>query len=173
MGRRKRGWNLLRELLVGALLFFLLSWGINLLRAPELPDARLPSIAGETLRGSTLGEIHHRGEPLMIHFWGTWCPVCRQEASNIDRVARHYPVLSIAVNSGSAEKLREWMGSHSFSYPVLPDPDGNLARRFHIEIYPTTLIYDATGKLRFSEVGYSTTAGLLARMKWVELTPSK
>ncbi len=40
----------------------------------------------------------------------------------------------------------------------------NLADKFNIEIFPTTLIYDSDGILRFSEVGYTTTVGLKTRL---------
>jgi len=108
------------------------------------------------------------GKPLLIEFWGTWCPVCRQQAPNIDRVARKYPVLTVAVNSGSNAKIRQYLAKEGVNYPVLNDPYGQLAARFKVTVYPTVFIYDSHGKLKFTEVGYTTTAGMLARMKMAE-----
>jgi thiol-disulfide isomerase/thioredoxin len=161
--------KIIREILLYALAFYALSWGINLWRAPSLPDKRLPPLSGKTLEGRSVESLLQSNRPLLLHFWGTWCPICRQEASNLQKISRHYPLLAVAVRSGDNRQLRTWMERRHLSYPVLNDPEGKLARHFGISVYPTSLIYDARKKLRFAETGYSTTLGLLARMKWTEL----
>ncbi|UPT78175.1 redoxin domain-containing protein [Sulfurovum sp. XGS-02] len=77
-------------------------------------------------------------------------------------------MLTIAINSGSNENVLSYMKAHGLGFNVLNDTDGVWARAFKIEVFPTTFIYDAKGKLRFTEVGYTTTAGLLARLEWIE-----
>jgi thiol-disulfide isomerase/thioredoxin len=139
-----------------------------LARTPEKTEYRLPHLTGKTLEGVPVSQLLESGKPVMIHFWGTWCPVCAREASNVALVASHYPVLTVAVNSGSPEAIRHWMRKRGVRYPVLNDPDGTLASRFGVEVYPTSFIYDAKGELRFVESGYTTTVGLLARMKLAE-----
>jgi thiol-disulfide isomerase/thioredoxin len=157
-----------KELLFFLAAFALISWGINAWRAPELPETTLPLLRGKTLQGVPLSRLHQEGAPFLIHFWGTWCPVCRQEASNIERIAKSFPLLTIAVRSGGDEELRRWMRERGLRYPVLNDPEGRLASRFGIGIYPTTLIYDGKGKLRFAETGYTTTLGLWLRLQWAK-----
>ncbi len=161
-------WRWGKEALLFVLLLFVLSTLLNLWRAPKIDESRFPNLSGHTLEGRSIKSLHKTGQPILLHFWGTWCPVCRQEASNIETVARRYPVLTVAVNSGSPEEIRAWMRERGISYPVLNDPYGTLAKRFGITTYPTSLIYDAAGKLKFVETGYTTTAGLLARMKLAE-----
>jgi len=168
MGRKSKIFGIIKELTVGIILLFAVSLLINWLRAPNPPDKELPVISGTTIEGAPLRRILQKGQPVMVHFWGTWCPVCRQEAGNIDRVAQHYRVLTVAVNSGSDREIRQWMKRKGVDYPVYNDRIGELARQFDVEIYPTTFIYDAEGKLKFVETGYTTTAGLLARMKLAE-----
>ncbi len=164
-----RSKNFFKRLLKEAGFFFLalalISWLINTWRAPKLNDIKLPKLEGKSVQGEEIERLIIRSEPLLIHFWGTWCPVCRLEASNIDIVAKHYRVISIAVNSGSNTQVRRWLTKRNLNFPVLNDPDAKLARRFNIDIFPTTLIYDSQGKLKFIETGYSSTAGLLLRMK--------
>jgi len=168
MGIKSKTYGIIKELAVGVILLIAVSLLINWLRAPKPPDHELPVISGITLEGIPLKRILQKGQPVMIHFWGTWCPVCRQEAGNIGRVAQHYRVLTVAVNSGSDSEIRQWMKHKGVAYPVYNDRTGKLARQFDVEIYPTTFIYDAEGKLKFVETGYTTTAGLLARMKLAE-----
>lgn len=104
----------------------------------------------------------------MIHFWATWCPTCKLEASNIEAVSKAYDVLTIAVNSGSDAKIKSYMKERDLTFRVINDVDGKWAKQFHVEAYPTTFVYDASGELKFTEVGYTSTAGLLARLKMSE-----
>jgi len=165
-GLRKR----IKELLFFLAVFALLSWGINAWRAPDLPGTSLPAFRGETLEGVPADRSRVEGKPFLLHFWGSWCPVCRQEAPNIERIAESFPTLTVAVQSGDDRKLRRWMRERGLHYPVLNDPEGRLASRFGIGIYPTTLIYDGNGRLRFAETGYTTTLGLWLRLRWAEWT---
>lgn len=57
------------------------------------------------------------------------------------------------------------MADKDLSFHVVNDSEGVLAKQFHVEAYPTTFIYNAKGELQFTEVGYTSTAGLLARIK--------
>ncbi len=171
MSKNKQPWTarrILREALVFALLLFVISTTLNWWRAPKLESDALPRIQATLIDGSLFDTASLRGRPLLINFWGTWCPVCSQEAGNIDALSKKYRILTIAVNSGSNAEIQDWMRQQSVSYPVLNDTGGQWAARFRVSIYPTTFIYDSKGKLKFTETGYSTTAGLLARMKLAE-----
>ena len=156
----------LKEISIALVLLFILSNIISYIRQPELGSTQLPQIEVQLVDGSTFQV--EKGKPLIIHFWATSCPACKLEAPNIETVSKEYDVLSIAVNSGSDENVKEYMQEHGLSFKVLNDADGAWATEFNIEVYPTTFIYDAKGKLRFTEVGYTTTAGLFARLEWIE-----
>ena len=90
------------------------------------------------------------------------------EAANVDAVAKRYQVLTVANNSGTDEEIRRYLEKKGVSYPVYNDTDGRWSRAFHLSAFPTTLIYDSHGKLKYTDVGYTTTAGLRARMKMAE-----
>lgn len=156
----------LKEITIVLVLLFVVSNIINYIRQPELGSTQLPQTKVELVDGSTF-QIR-KGKPLVIHFWAISCPVCKLEAPNINTVSKEYDVLSIAVNSGSDEKVKAYMQENGFYFNVFNDVDGDWTTEFNIEVYPTTLIYDAKGELRFTEVGYTTTAGLLARLEWIE-----
>lgn len=156
----------LKEITIALVLLFIMSNIISYIRAPELGSTQLPQIEVRLIDGSTYQV--EKGKPLIIHFWATSCPACKLEAPNIEAVSKEYDVLSIAVNSGSDEKVKAYMQEHGLSFKVLNDVEGAWTTEFKIEVYPTTFIYDAKGELRFTEVGYTTTAGLLARLEWVE-----
>jgi len=159
-------WNIKsisKELVKGAVLLFIFSNIISYFLKPKLASTRLPQLEVTLLDGSNYSP--KEGKPLVVHFWATWCPTCKLEISNIETVSHEYEVLTIAVNSGDNEKLKAFMTEKDLSFRVVNDRDGVLAKQFNIEAYPTTFIYDASGELKFTEVGYTSTVGLFARVK--------
>ncbi len=110
-----------------------------------------------------------KDKPILIHFWATWCPTCKLEASNIQRISQNYEVLTIAVNSGSNKDIKKYMKERGLSFRFINDADGYFATKFNISAYPTTFIYDKDKNLVFSDVGYTSTLGLYARMLWAEI----
>ena len=107
-------------------------------------------------------------KPILIHFWATWCPTCKIEAGNIQRASEKYEVITIASQSGSKEEIQKYLDENNLSFKVVNDIDGKYSRKFNIKAFPTTLIYDKEKNLKFSEVGYTSTFGLYARMFFAE-----
>ena len=105
-------------------------------------------------------------KPILIHFWATWCPTCKLEASNINLLSKHFQIITIAVKSGSDYEIKNYLDEHDYTYKVVNDKNALLSQKFKIAGYPTTFIYDKDQKLRFSEVGYTSTIGLVLRMLW-------
>jgi len=156
----------LKEITISLVLLFLVSQLISYIRAPELGSNRLPQIEATLIDGTLFST--QKGKPLLIHFWAISCPACKMEAPNIQTVSKEYDVLTIAVNSGNDKAVQTYMKEHGLGFKVLNDRDGVWSKKFKIEVFPTTFVYDAKGILRFTEVGYTTTAGLLARLEWIE-----
>ncbi len=117
------------------------------------------------------GKTYHlnTNEATIVHFWATWCPVCKTEAPNIEQISKKYQVITIAVDSGNKQEIKNYLIQHHLSFKVVNDITKSLAQQFHIQAYPTTLIYDRNGKLIFSDVGYTTTLGLYIRLFIVDV----
>jgi len=158
--------SILKELTIGAIVIFILSNIISYVRKPELTSTLLPQVEVILLNTSTYSL--KKGKPVVIHFWATWCKVCKLEAQNIETLSKQYEVLTIAVNSGEDEQIKAYLKERGLTFNVLNDVEGTWAKQFNVEVFPTTFIYDRAGELRFTEVGYTTTAGFLARLKLLE-----
>ncbi|AKF25242.1 thioredoxin [Sulfurovum lithotrophicum] len=156
----------IKEVAIGVAAMFILSNIISYIRQPDLDSVLLPAATVRLVNGDTYA--FSKGKPVIIHFWAIWCPTCKLEAANIERVSRKYEVLTVAVNSGEDEKIKRYLQERSLDFRVLNDKEGKWARTFRVQAFPTTFIYDAKGTLKFTEVGYTTTAGLLARMALIE-----
>jgi len=166
---RKKKWSLkyiLKEIVLTLLILFVVSMGLNYIRKPEINE-NIYRYELTDIKNSKIDFKAYKGKPLLVHFWGTWCPVCKVEVGNIEQLSKKYNVITIAVNSGSDEEIRTFMKQHKLSYTVINDKSATLAQKFNIEVYPTTLIYDKEGVLKFTEVGYSTTLGLQARLELI------
>jgi len=105
-----------------------------------------------------------KNKPVLVHFWATWCPTCKFESPNIEKISKDYEVITIAVQSGSKEEIETYLDEHKLTFKVVNDEKGYYSRMFNIKAFPTTFIYDKDKNLKFSEVGYTTIAGLYSRM---------
>ncbi|RXJ87058.1 redoxin domain-containing protein [Arcobacter sp. CECT 8985] len=108
-------------------------------------------------------------KPLVIHFWATWCPICKLEAPNIQKLSKDYNVITIATQSKNKKHIQEYLNEHNLNFNVVEDKSGKYAKEFNIKAFPTTLIYDKNKVLKFSEVGYTSTFGLYLRMWYIKL----
>ncbi len=166
-----KNWNIkkiLKESAIALLMIFVVSNVMSYLRKPMLESNALPQIEVKLLDGTLFTNRSVDGKPLIIHFWATWCPTCKLEAANIQSISEKYSVLTIAVQSGDNRKIETYMKENGFDFKVLNDTDGVWAKKFKVEAFPTTFIYDGKGELKFTEVGYTTTAGLLARISMIK-----
>ncbi|MEA3371051.1 MAG: redoxin domain-containing protein [Campylobacterota bacterium] len=110
--------------------------------------------------------IFTQEKPVLIHFWATWCPTCKVEASNIEFISKYFDVVTIAVNSGSKDELIDYLLENDLRFNVLNDSNSYYSQEFNVAAFPTTFIYDENKNLVFSEVGYTSTIGLFLRMWW-------
>jgi len=154
-----------KELLFFTLFITIFANTLSLYKAQEINRSDL-ALTPTKLIDNTL-YTPNRDKPLMVHIWATWCPICKVEADNINRVAKYYEVISIAVDSGTDYEIHKYLKEHELNYRVINDNKNIISDKLNIEVFPTTLIYDKNQKLVFSEVGYTSSFGLFIRMLWV------
>ena len=106
--------------------------------------------------GTTVPLHSFSGRPLVINLWATWCPPCRREMPALMRAQQDNPdVEFVFVNQGeSAETVRRFLAAEGLKIRnIVIDPARQLSDRTGSPGYPTTLFYDAAGKLRLRHVG--------------------
>jgi thiol-disulfide isomerase/thioredoxin len=158
--------KIFKEIIFFSLAIFFITNIVSYVRKPNLESSQIPKLLFTTIDGKRVDLNSSNGEPFVIHFWATWCPTCKLELSNIDSISKEYKVITVAVNSGDSGKVRGFMKTKDMSFDVINDENGELSNQFMVEAFPTTFILNANGEIIFSEVGYTSTAGLLARLKW-------
>lgn len=109
------------------------------------------------LRGNTKTLADYAGKPLIVNFWATWCPPCREEMPSMNRAwekIRHEGIAMIAVNSGEdLESVSAFLTSFPVSFPVLLDPNSELTGSWPIRGLPTTFVLDNSGKIVYRATG--------------------
>lgn len=151
-----------KELLIFIIVMTIFANIISLYRSIDVNKEPL-DLSYVTLLNNTQYNIP-KDKPILIHFWATWCPICKAEASNIQSISEHYEVLTIALRSGTDIEIQEYLKSHDLNYKVINDSSGYITSKFDVSIFPTTIIYDKNREVVFSDVGYTSTWGLWLRM---------
>lgn len=155
-----------RRWLVEALVLIAVLFGVHLYQTRDTVSGPAPALAGAGLNGEALSLDALRGRTVLVQFWATWCPVCRMQEGSIQAISEDWPVLSVALEATPVEALRAYMQREGLNFPVLRDTDGALAARYGVRGTPTAFIVDPAGRIRFTEVGYTTGWGLRLRLWW-------
>lgn len=101
---------------------------------------------------------------MLVHFWASWCPVCRLEQDSIASIAGDRQVITVATTSGTAEEVAAYLAGEGLSMPVLLDEDGEIARRWGVSGVPATFIVNMAGDITHAGMGYSSEPGLRLRL---------
>jgi len=119
-----------------------------------------PAIKLSTLDGSSFSPSDESGKVLLLDFWATWCPPCRQSLPHVqelsadaDRVAKGLVVQTIN-DQESSDVIQKFQKDNGYRFPVALDPDGSAADKYHVEGIPTTVLVGRDGKVRNVWVGY-------------------
>lgn len=116
-----------------------------------------------SMDGSRARIAEHAGEPVLLYFWATWCPVCKLQRGSVQSMTDDYPVYSVASWSESDE-VNAYMLDNELTFPVMLDENGQLARDFGLKGVPVTIVLSPNGDISFVETGYTTSLGLRFRM---------
>jgi cytochrome c biogenesis protein CcmG/thiol:disulfide interchange protein DsbE len=133
--------------------------GFHRYAAPALPD--------RTLQGQAFSLQKLRGKPVVVNFWGSWCPPCRKEAPALVQVARQFSgrVSFVGVDVGdSAGKALRFARTHGIRYPLVPDPDYTYALDYRAGGTPWTFIVDRRGTVVDQLFGQTTAAELSKKL---------
>ena len=88
--------------------------------------------------------------PVVVNFWGTWCPPCRKEIPDLARLYAEYKdkgikIIGVSLND-TAEKVRLYSEQNNMSWILLVG-DRAIAVKYNIQSVPTTYFFNSEGKL--------------------------
>ncbi|AWB11059.1 Peroxiredoxin [Thermodesulfobium acidiphilum] len=115
------------------------------------PNFKLKDMAGFEVNLS-----QYRGKPLLLVFWATWCPHCRVEMPQINKLYKSFKedVLVFGINEEDEEsRILKFMSDYPLSFPILPDKNGEVARLYKVNSIPAVFFIDPSGVIRNVDVG--------------------
>ena len=141
--------------------------GFELHRSSGTPDPESEKVVGRlltmsftTAEGQTKKLADWQGKILVINFWATWCPPCREEIPEFARAQDQYGpngVQFIGIAIDEAANVIEFKKRTSVTYPLLiapPEMPGLTAKLGNqMQALPFTIIVGRDGKLRSSHLG--------------------
>lgn len=160
--RRVIGWGLQLAVL-GLVLWLVTSWQQRDLvpQGDSAPGFELRDLTGKTVRLED-----YRGKQVVVHFWATWCGVCRREFGDLNAFQAErgdgVALLTIVADGESPEALQDFVAEHDLRYPVLLGTPEVLAA-YAVRAYPTSYIVGADGRIQDRTVGYTPEWSLRAR----------
>ena len=120
-----------------------------LLRLRELieqgADFALTGIDGKTYSLHAL-----RGHIVLLNFWATWCPPCRKEMPDLEKLYRQYRDAGLTVLAVSDEPratVAPFIEKQGYTFPVLLDPDGKAHAAYSVEGIPKSFVIGRSGRL--------------------------
>ena len=153
--RRRYGRWLAVGLVVG--LLALLAWGLRARASNPRQSGPAPNFSLTTFEGETITLSDLQGRVVIINFWASWCPPCRDEAPYLEATWRKYrdrDVVFIGVDYVDAEpNALAYIEEFDITYPNGPDIGQEIAKGYRIEGVPETFYVDKSGQLRGVHIG--------------------
>lgn len=123
-----------------------------------IPDRPLaPDFALKDPEGRTLRLTDYRGKPVILNFWATWCPPCREEMPSIQRAYEALKadgIAVIAINVGEdLGTIEQFLEDEPVDFALPMDTDSKVAQRYPMRGLPATFVIDPQGRLAFSAMG--------------------
>jgi thiol-disulfide isomerase/thioredoxin len=118
-----------------------------------------PAVTVNSLDGKTVDLSKYIGKtPVLIEFWATWCPNCRELMPTLLETEKKYGkrvkflALAVAINQ-SPEKVRRWLAAHPLPHETLYDTDGKAAGAFDAPATSYVVVLDKTGRVVYTGLG--------------------
>lgn len=136
----------------------------------DVPRGPAPITAGTLADGQAFDlsawRQRHPDTPVALHFWAEWCPICSTEEGSITAVAADWPVMTVAMQSGTAEQVRQHLREKGLAWPTLVDADGRIAAGYGLKGVPAFVVIGRDGAIRSVSTGYTSELGMRARLWW-------
>jgi peroxiredoxin len=115
---------------------------------PPIPAADF-TVRG--LTGQSLRLAGSRGSAVLLNFWATWCPPCREEMPSMERLyqrhkGRGFTVLALSIDR-NVGAIAPFVKELQLTFPIGLDPEGAVAKLYRVRALPTTVLIDRFGQV--------------------------
>jgi peroxiredoxin len=123
------------------------AWGMPG-KGEKAPDFSLTDLSGKQ---ANLKD--YRCKVVMINFWATWCPPCRDEMPSMERLYKTYRdkgfvLVAVSADRGGKMPVQSFVDEYNLTFPILLDPSLDAARKFGVRGIPMTFIVNGDGVIK-------------------------
>jgi len=135
----------------------LLAWGMSKNQKGRLLDGPAPDFSLTSFEGETIHLSDFRGQVVVINFWASWCPPCREEAPYLEDTWRNYKdkgVVFIGVDYVDIEpEALAYIKEFNITYINGPDLRTAISQAYNIQGVPETFFINKNGEIGHVHVG--------------------
>jgi peroxiredoxin len=122
---------------------------------PERPAAPEFDLKDPEDRPQRLAD--YRGKAVILNFWATWCPPCREEMPSMQRAHEAVSgdgIALVAINVGEdADTIEQFLTNYPVEFPLPMDLDSRVVQSYPVKGLPTTFVIDPEGRLAYVATG--------------------
>jgi peroxiredoxin len=119
------------------------------------PAFTLPDLDGKPVALASM-----KGKVVILDFWATWCPPCKEEIPHFVRLQSKYKpqgleIVGLALDLGGAKEVRPFAEEHDVNYTMLIGNEDVAKAYGNVTMIPTTFVLDRNGKIVQRFIGYT------------------
>jgi len=118
-----------------------------------VPDISVSSLKNVPLKLSDL-----KGKVVLLNFWATWCPPCREEMPSMMKLnsamsGKPFEMIAISIDEGGVPDIESFFKTSGYSLPTYTDPGGAAQKAYGITGVPESFVIDKNGVLVKKVIG--------------------
>lgn len=126
--------------------------------APPGEGGLAPDFALKNLGGGEVKLADLRGKVVLLNFWATWCPPCREEIPSMAKLnaamaGKPFQMLAVSIDEGGKEAVEAYFSKAGTTLPALLDQKQAVGKRYGITGVPETFIINPKGVILKKVIG--------------------
>ncbi|WP_303720555.1 TlpA disulfide reductase family protein [Malonomonas rubra] len=117
-----------------------------------------PNFTLTDMQGKSVSLADMKGKVVLLNFWATWCPPCREEMPSMEMLHRKFKddglvILAVNVEENSGPVVQTFLQSNPYTFRILLDGEAKVQNLYKVFQFPETFIIDRNGMVVEKVIG--------------------